>query len=394
MPLQVRPPAYVLPSYSLTGDLLSFNRCGLQYRLTRLGRLPTSQPVQLWFGEFIHGVLEEAFRVYKEDSDAGRRPTLSPSFTAAEITGISRLIKKRLAARGLLPRDADLEELAEARAQTVIRELGPSLFPLIHRAEVRLYGARKLPSPSTGKQIRNADRYEMVGIVDVVSHISLAKPAMARNPIIAQLSAAIPKMTGPFEVIIDYKGMRRPSQQSKEQGSLWEQYEWQLQTYAELRRKQADAHPVAAGVLLYLNELHPSATDMAALKREVKNRTTDILPAPGSADEIAILNWSSRAENKPELSFEFRLRRALRIVPISKASVARALTAFDAVVQRIEACRNNEANGASLLDAWTRNPGEEATCTVCDSRTYCPDFQLHYARKTGEKQPRLPFVAA
>lgn len=66
MQLKVKPPVYVLPSYSLTGDLLSFNRCGLQYRLTRLGRLPTTQPVQLWFGEFIHGVLEEAFRVHKE----------------------------------------------------------------------------------------------------------------------------------------------------------------------------------------------------------------------------------------------------------------------------------------------------------------------------------------
>jgi hypothetical protein len=151
MPLQMRPPAYVLPSYSLTGDLLSFNRCGLQYRQTRLGRLPTTQPVQLWFGEFIHGVLEEAFRVHKERADG--RKKVQP-FTPEEIAGISRLIGRRLAARGLFARDADLEALAEARAQTVIRELGPHLFPLIHRAEVRLYGARKLPAPAAGRQQR------------------------------------------------------------------------------------------------------------------------------------------------------------------------------------------------------------------------------------------------
>jgi hypothetical protein len=187
---------------------------------------------------------------------------------------------------------------------------------------------------------------------------------------------------------------RRPTRHSKQNGSLWEQYEWQLQTYAELRRKQADAHPVAIGVLLYLNELHPSATDMAALKIDVKNRSTDILPQPGSSDEAAILSWSSRSKDIPELSFDFRLRRALRIVPISLTSVQQALAAFDAVVQRIEDCRNKEANGASILDAWNRNPDEEATCTVCDSRTYCPDYQQHYARKTGEKQPRLPFVTA
>lgn len=391
MPLQVRPPAYVLPSYSLTGDLLSFNRCGLQYRLTRLGRLPNTQPVQLWFGEFIHGVLEEAFRIHKERTISRRAVT---PFTSEEILEISRLIKKRLAARGLFARDADLEELADARAQTIIRELGPHLFPLIHRAEVRLYGARKLPPPTTGSAVRKADRYEMVGVVDVVSHVSLSPSTAGRNPIIEQLRSSVPRAAGPFEVIIDYKGMRRPTRNAKQNGSLWEQYEWQLQTYAELRRKQADAHPVAAGVLLYLNELHPSATDMAALKREVRNRSTDVLPEPNSADEAAILNWSPKSHDNPGLSFGFRLRRALRIVPISPASVQQALTAFDTVVQKIEECRNKEANGQSIMQAWSRNPDEEATCTVCDSRTYCPDFQQNYAKKTGEKQPRLPFVSA
>lgn len=389
MPLHVRPPAYVLPSYSLTGDLLSFNRCGLQYRMTRLGRLPSTQPVQLWFGEFIHGVLEEAFRIHKERVDRSRKPA---QFTPRDVAEMSETIQKRLAARGLHPRDSDLE-LAEARAQTVILELGPHLLPLIHRAEVRLYGARKLPPPVTGSAVRKVDRYEMVGIVDVVSHISLAQSGMARNPIIAQLHPVVSKEKGPFEVIIDYKGMRRPSQRSRQKGGLWEQYEWQLQTYAELRRKQADAYPVAAGVLLYLNELHPSTTDMAALKADVKNRSSDILPDPGSADEKAILNWRPGAEN-PGLSFAFRLRRALRIVPVSTSSIQAALTEFDAVVQNIEGCRNAEANGASIMQAWSRNPGEEATCTACDSRTYCPDFQQHYARKTGEKQPRLPSVPA
>lgn len=390
MPLQVRPPAYVLPSYSLTGDLLSFNRCGLQYRLSRLGRLPTTQPVQLWFGEFIHGVLEEAFRVHKERAQARAE---AQSLTAEDITDISRLIKKRLAARGLLPRDVDLEELADARAQTVIRELGPHLFPLIHRAEVRLFGARELPTLITTNVARVADRYEMVGIVDVVSHIALGQSGLVSNPIINQLRAITLPPTAPFEVIIDYKGMRRPTQQSKGNGGLWDQYEWQLQTYAELRRKQADAHPVAAGVLLYLNELHPSATDMAALKSEVRNGSTDILPEPGSLDEAAIRSWSSRSKGDPGLSFAFRLRRALRIVPVSDSSIQHALAAFDTVVQRIEECRNKEANGQSILTAWYRNPDEEATCTVCDSRTYCPDFQKHYAKKAGEKQPRLPFVA-
>lgn len=104
-------------------------------------------------------------------------------------------------------------------------------------------------------------------------------------------------------------------------------------------------------------------------------------------------NWSSKSHDDPGLFSGFRLRRALRIVPISLVSVQQVLRACDTVVQKIEECWNKKANGQSIVRAWSRNPGEEATCTVCDSRTYCPDFQQNYAKKTGEKQPGLPFVS-
>lgn len=390
MPLSVRPKVYTLPSYSLTGDLLGYLRCGLQYRYQRIGRLPASRPVQQWFGEFIHAVLEEAYRRYR-DSVLKGQPSLPP-WPDAELEDIRKLIKARLGARGLFAWNKELEDLGDERATTAVQELGPHLFPMIHRAEVRLTGARPLPPIQKSLQFREADRYEMVGVVDVVTHVELADPKLARNPIVAAINAALGSGLPPkFEVIIDYKGMRRPPK-SGAKSSLWTQYEWQLQTYGELRRKQPDALNVAAGVLLYVNELHPTRSDLENLKNEIAKGTTDVPPAAGSADHVALKAWKTRDKELPQLSFAYRLARALRVIPITPTSIAVALKAFDDVVKEIETCRGREVHGTSVLHSWTKNSNEEQTCVVCDSRTFCPEYQMKYAQKHNELAPRLPGV--
>lgn len=392
MPLSVRPKVYSLPSYSLTGDLIGYLRCGLQYRYTRIGQLPSSRPVQLWFGQFIHGVLEEAYRRYRESVERGAPSP--PPWPTTTLEDIRRLIKARLAARGLIPWEPDLERLGYDRADTAIQELGPHLFPLIHRAEVRLTGARLLPPIQSQLQFRVADRYEMVGVIDVVTHVELHDHRFLSNPIVQAILKALPKNPpSEFEVIIDYKGMRRPP--SNVTGGigpgLWTQYEWQLQTYAELRRRQPDALPVVAGILVYVNELHPTRSDLELLKRETGRGVTDVVPAPGSPADKVLAKWTTKAP-LPNLPIEFRLARSLRVVPIDQASVQAALQAFDGVVKDIETCRGREVHGTAVLQAWTRNSTDESTCVVCDSRTFCPDYQSKYAKQHGETTPRLPGV--
>jgi hypothetical protein len=149
---------------------------------------------------------------------------------------------------------------------------------------------------------------------------------------------------------------------------------------------------VVAGILLYVNELHPTRSDLERLKDEIAEGTTDVLPAPGSPTDVALRKWRTRDKALPELPFEYRLARALRIVPISTDSIAQAAKAFDEVVREIETCRGREVHGEPVLQAWTKNSSEEDACVVCDSRTFCPDYQAKYAAKRGETQPRLPGV--
>ena len=182
MDISVRKPPYIIPSYSLTGDLLSFLRCGLQYRYGGLGQLPSTRPVQLWFGQFSHGVLEEAYRRYRSAADRGGAVAGAVP-DDSELTAIIELIDRRLGARGLRARNADVRRVGEARARAAVLELGPELFPIISEAEIPLNGTRHLPMDRWPDDLarRESDRYEMAGVVDVITEIELDSPALGRE---------------------------------------------------------------------------------------------------------------------------------------------------------------------------------------------------------------------
>src|SRR6185369_696349 len=95
-----------------------------------------------------------------------------------------------------------------------------------------------------------AHLYELHGIIDVVTDVELSG-APDSNIFKRAIHTANPALAGRFEVIVDYKGSRRPATNH----DYWRQGDWQVQTYAWLRTRQPHSLLVAAGVLLYVNEL-------------------------------------------------------------------------------------------------------------------------------------------
>jgi hypothetical protein len=281
-----------------------------------------------------------------------------------------------------------VEKLGDCRAKGAVNELGPALFPLISRAEIRLTGSRWLPLDMIPKELRfrEADRYEMAGVVDVITNIELKDQALASNRILqAILRSLTPPLPPRFEILVDYKGMRRPPSKPKAgETDYWSVYGWQLQTYASLRRVQKGALPVRGGVILYVNELVPTKGDLRRLRTEMAEGRADLVPAPGSVDRALLDAWSPK-HDVPAFSLEYRLARALWPEPVTDQSIDTSLAAFDVIVGRIEVCRGREIRSGRVLDSWEKNTSDASTCTACDSRTFCPKY-------TGETRPTIPGV--
>jgi hypothetical protein len=136
-------------------------------------------------------------------------------------------------------------------------------------------------------------------------------------------------------------------------------------------------------VVLYLNELFPSRGDIDKLRREIADGTADLAPKPGSEADVMLRGRTNCTGDR--LPLDFRLARAVRVYAISEDTIDEALTSFDGVVARIEACRALERASGLILSAWEKNPADEGTCAACDARTFCPS----YRRETAPALPGL-----
>ena len=395
MKLPSRSKAYMIPEYSLTGDLLSFLTCNLQYRYQNKGTLPPSKPVQRWFGEFIHGVMEEAFIQWKQ------KKTEFPWDWLEDIRPIEEQIDLRLQARGLYAHDEELffssvnnedtnlnehdhKKLASARAEKAINIWGKHLFPLIDSSELLIKGIRNMPHYDKNRSRSNY--YGINGVVDVLTSMKINNTLEQtnldnyNNKIIEilkknndfQKRINESKDRDEYEIIIDYKGMKRPAIEVDDPKSenKWESHKQQILTYSWLRSQQEDSKSIYAGIIFYLNELVPSKEDLMLIKEEMENGLIDDETLEKyERDFDLITNWQED-DKAPELSNEFKLNRSIRIINIDKTEIDNSLEKFDKVVYDIEESLIKEMKGNKIQEAW-KAEADERTCTACDFRTFC-----------------------
>jgi hypothetical protein len=385
MALEARRGARLVPSYSLTGDLLSFLRCGLQYRYQNGSALPPSRPVQLWFGEFIHGAMEAAYRLWADKvadfsttwpcnpTPWDNRKTPDPTRAVYDIAVIGERVELSLANQGKHPRNRDVREAAYRRAEVAVNLIGRHLFPLVTLAEEPLTGARLIPS-STGLR---ADRYELTGVVDVLSHIKVNE-CSPDNRIRQALQRTCKDLPAEYEVVVDYKGAHRPNRDEP----YWDQGEWQVNTYAWLRNRRDPPVKVAAGILIYVNELSPGTDDIVNLKQGLRDGSTDELPATAE-DRGKLDRWRPGHDTQNLLSSDYRWRRAVRVIPASAGSIESATRRFDQVVREIENLISDESRQGDIGRVWIPNCEDKATCDACDFHSFCP-------RPAGTPQNRQP----
>ena len=392
MKIPTRSKSYMIPEYSLTGDLLSYITCGLQYRYQNKGTLPPSKPVQRWFGEFIHGVMEEAYLDWKYQKKE------FPWDWKEDIRPIEDEIDLRLQVRGLYPHDEDLffsinqpgsdltiddlnehdhKKLASARAEKAINIWGKHLFPLIDSSELLIKGIR--PMPNFDKNTSRSNYYGINGVVDVLTSTKINKIHDQSNlynfdnNIVNFIRANMEESDAEdYEIIIDYKGMKRPPVKVSDPHSedKWENHKQQILTYSWLRSKQEDSKAISAGIILYLNELVPSKEDLVLIKEEIINDLTDIPQDDEFLDDIELIMEWQEDDKMPNLSDEFKIARSIRFIKINEEERSKALAKFDNVVCDIEGSLIKEMKGCKIQDAW-KAEGDRRTCLACDFKTFC-----------------------
>ncbi|MHA1280961.1 MAG: PD-(D/E)XK nuclease family protein [Promethearchaeota archaeon] len=207
-----------LKSYSIVGDLISYLRCPHAYRKIKIGNLIPSRPSQLWFGNFVHSVMEQLFYLYQKGIliPIPLKPVcLKNREIEQNVKNIDDIdyfdllddIKKcqnnciekkclykicydviaKLAAQQIYARSRIMVKNAIFRINLLLNEIGTQLFPLIKAAEIPLKGIRTYEGkPLNEDKFKKLNKpksifYEIHGIVDVITQFKIDELKNIKN---------------------------------------------------------------------------------------------------------------------------------------------------------------------------------------------------------------------
>jgi len=221
LPMKVvsKPEVKMLPRFSLTADIIGYQRCPRQYNYFVEKRFVPAHTVQIFYGTIIHEVLDCAHHHYKGFEDPETRGKIP---TDKEIERYFTEVESSLKTRGIRAISKHLRDQALDVLKRFNKIEGHRLYPLVIDTEHRVRGVRR--------------GYIMEGVVDVL----IAPEADLDDP---------PKDPSEWE-IWDYKGQKRP----KKGGSDIRYYEYQMQVYSALFKIKNGCLPKAAKIY-FLNEL-------------------------------------------------------------------------------------------------------------------------------------------
>jgi hypothetical protein len=200
--------------YSVTADVLSFQRCSRQYGYFAVRGYAPAHTVQIYYGTVIHQVLDRAHAHYMGLID----PNTQGQFpTDDDIERFFQDVDSALYARGIRAIRAAERQAALRRLKLFNRIEGPQLYPRVRDTEHRLQSDR--------------GDFLLHGVVDVLADDPNWLPGMGAE-------------------IWDYKGGHCPNINSED----FRRYEFQMLVYAELYRERNSLPPVKA-ILYFLGEL-------------------------------------------------------------------------------------------------------------------------------------------
>ena len=225
--LSLNTPHKIKPRYSVTSDILAYQRCKRQYGFFVVRRYSPAHVVQLWYGLVIHQVLDKLHLHWKGLIDPSTRGQL-PTDTDVEI--YFEQVLNSLKARGIRPINENVKNAAEKVLKIFNRIEGPELYPKVIDTECRLQ--------------KDKGNYIIHGVVDLLSG----------------LNEDVPSGYAPVE-IWDYKGSRFPQYRDPSTGRidhakerLFKHYKFQMLVYAGLYREKTGNYPLK-GIIYFINEL-------------------------------------------------------------------------------------------------------------------------------------------